>query len=134
MQKRVPRDRVWKDLEVHQGQGKLFDDSKCFFYITNDRKSSAAEIVTANNRCNQENLIEQHKNGVRALTAPLDNLESNWASMVIASLAWSLKAWAALLLPEHGRGARSTAREANAVADGLRYVPQRDDQYPGPDC
>jgi hypothetical protein len=95
---------VWKDLEVAQGQQNLFDDSKCFFYITNDRKSSAAQIVfKANDRCNQENLIEQHKNGVRALTAPLDNLDSNWAYMVIASLAWSLKAWAALLLPVHPR-------------------------------
>jgi hypothetical protein len=91
---------VWKDLEVYKGQRKLFDDAKCFFYITNDWKSSARQIVRdANQRCNQENLIEQHKNGVRALTAPLDNLESNWAHMVIASLAWSLKAWAALLLP-----------------------------------
>ena len=92
--------------EVTQGQQKLFDDSKCFFYITNKKKRecSAAQVVFgANDRCDQENLIEQHKNGVRALTAPLDNLESNWAYMVIASLAWSLKAWAALLLPVHPR-------------------------------
>ncbi|MEM9658949.1 MAG: IS1380 family transposase, partial [Planctomycetota bacterium] len=95
---------VWKDLEVHQGQAKLFDDAKCFFYITNDWESSPAEIVRhANARCNQENLIQQQKNGVRALTAPLDNLMSNWAYMVIASLAWSLKAWAALLVPVHPR-------------------------------
>jgi len=107
---------LWKDLEVHEGQGKLFDDSKCFFYITNDRKSSAAEIVfDANNRCNQENLIEQHKNGVRALTAPLDNLESNWAYMVIAALAWSLKAWAALLLPESPRWREKHQREKQTL-------------------
>ena len=36
---------VWKDLEVTQGQKKLFDDTKCFFYITNDRESSVEEIV-----------------------------------------------------------------------------------------
>ena len=96
---------VWKDLEVKQGQRKLFDDSLGFFYITNDRQSSAEEIVfKANARCNQENtVIEQLKNGVLSLTAPLDNLVSNWAYMVISSLAWSLKAWAALLLPEQGR-------------------------------
>ncbi len=83
-----------------KGQCKLFDDSRCFFYITNDWETPAKEIVfQANQRCNQENLIEQQKNGVHALTAPLDSLESNWAYMVIASLAWSLKAWAALLLP-----------------------------------
>jgi hypothetical protein len=91
---------VWKDLEVMKGQCKLFDKSRCFFYLTNDWKTSAKEIVfQANHRCNQENLIEQQKNGVHALTAPLDNLESNWAYMVIASLAWSLKAWASLLIP-----------------------------------
>ena len=32
---------VWKDLEVYQGQSKLFDDDRCFFYITNDWDSSA---------------------------------------------------------------------------------------------
>ena len=95
---------VWKDLEVRKGQRKLFDDSRCFFYITNDWKTPATEIVFhANDRCNQENLIEQQKNGVRSLTAPVDNLTSNWAYMVMASLAWSLKAWSALLLPEQGR-------------------------------
>ena len=60
-------------------------------------------VVKANGRCNQENLIEQQKNDVRSLTAPVDNLVSNWAYMVMASLAWSLKAWSALLLPEQGR-------------------------------
>lgn len=95
---------VWKDLEHHRGQQKLFDDTKCFFYITNDWDLPAEEVVFhANRRCHQENLIEQQKNGVRSLTAPLDNLNSNWAYMVIASLAWSLKAWSALLLPESGR-------------------------------
>ena len=95
---------VWKDLEVSQGQLKLFDQTRCFFYITNDRKRSAEQIVhRANDRCDQENLIQQQKSDVRALTAPLDSLESNWAYMVIASLAWSLKAWSALLLPEQGR-------------------------------
>jgi hypothetical protein len=95
---------VWKEIEISKGQLKLFDDSVCFFYITNDWESSAEQIVfRANDRCDQENLIEQGKNGVHALTAPLDNLISNWAYMVIASLAWSLKAWAALLVPVHGR-------------------------------
>ena len=95
---------VWKDLEVSRGQKKLFDKDRCFFYIANDRESPVEEIVfDANHRCNQENLIQQQKSDVRALTAPLDNLDSNWAYMVIASLAWSLKAWAALLLPVEGR-------------------------------
>lgn len=95
---------VWKDLGVTQGQRKLFDDSRCFFYITNDRDKPPEEIVfEANDRCDQENLVQQHKSGVRSLTAPVDTLVSNWAYMVMAGLAWSLKAWAALLLPETGR-------------------------------
>jgi hypothetical protein len=95
---------VWKELDVYQGQKRLFDDARCFFYITNDEEKSADQIVfDANHRCNQENLLAQLKGGVRSLTAPVDNLLSNWAYMVMGSLAWSLKAWAALLLPESGR-------------------------------
>jgi hypothetical protein len=96
---------VWKDLEVHRGQKKLFDDSRCFFYITNDWEKPAEEIVfEANGRCNQENLLAQLKGDARSLTAPVDSLLSNWAYMVMGSLAWSLKAWAALVLPDEGRG------------------------------
>lgn len=75
------------------------------FYITNDWKSSPAEIVfSANDRCDQENLIAQLKGGVRALCAPVDNLLSNWAYMVMTSLAWNLKAWMALWVqPRPGR-------------------------------
>lgn len=92
---------VCKNLEVFEGQTKLFDDTRCFFYITNDWDAPAADVVfEANDRCNQENHIEQLKNGVSALRAPLDSLESNWAYMVMAALAWSLKAWTALLLPD----------------------------------
>ena len=95
---------VRKNLSVEKGEQVLFDDIRYFFYITNDHKTPASEIVLlANRRCNQENLIEQLKNGARAMQMPLDNLVSNWAYMVMASLAWSLKAWFALLLPEHGR-------------------------------
>jgi hypothetical protein len=95
---------VWKELDVYCGQKKLFDDARCFFYISNDGKKSAEEVVfAANGRCNQENLLQQLKSGVRSLSAPVDSLLSNWAYMVMASLAWSLKAWAALLLPEEGR-------------------------------
>ena len=107
---------VWKDLEVTQGQLKLFDETRCFFYITNDWDKPPAEIVfEANDRCNQENLIQQHKSGVRSLTAPVDTLVSNWAYMVMAGLAWSLKAWAALLLPETGRWQDKHRREKRTL-------------------
>jgi len=89
-----------KKISVEKGQEKLFEEYVYFFYITNDRKSATEQIVfTANDRCDQENLIEQLKNGVGSMRNPLDNLHSNWAYMVMASLAWTLKAWCALLLP-----------------------------------
>ena len=89
-----------KKISVEKGQDKLFEEYRYFFYISNDRQSTAEEIVfLANDRCDQENLIEQLKNGVRAMRNPLDNLHSNWAYMVMSSLAWTLKAWCGLLLP-----------------------------------
>ena len=88
---------VRKNLTVEKGEILLYDDYQYFFYLTNDRESSAAEIVfQANQRCNQENLNAQLKSGVRALQAPVDNLESNWAYMVMVALGWNLKAWWAL--------------------------------------
>ncbi len=69
-----------------------------FFYITNDRRMSSEEVVFfANDRCNQENVIGQLKSGVNALRMPTDGLVSNWAYMVIAALAWNLKAWYGLV-------------------------------------
>ena len=59
----------------------------------------------ANDGCNQENLIEQLKNGVHELRMPVSPRVSNGAYMGMASLAWTLKAWLALLLPETGRWA-----------------------------
>jgi hypothetical protein len=93
-----------KDLTIEKGEVRLFDDYMYFFYLTNDWTSTPAEIVlAANQRCNQENLHAQLKGGVRALTAPVDNLESNWAYMVMTALAWNLKAWFALW-PTEGPG------------------------------
>jgi hypothetical protein len=95
---------VCKNLAVERGEKMLFDDLKYFFYITNYRSSPAEQIVpAANGRCNQENLIGQLKNGARAMEMPTGDLVSNWAYMVMASLAWTLKAWLALVLPEQGR-------------------------------
>ena len=95
---------VRKNLSVERGERRLFDDLRYFFYLTNDRTSSAEQLVlAANGRCHQENLIEQLKNGARAMNMPTGDLVSNGAYMVMASLAWTLKAWLALVLPEEGR-------------------------------
>jgi hypothetical protein len=105
-----------KNLSIEKGEAVLFDDIRYFFYITNDWDTPAEEIVfLANDRCNQENLIEQLKNGARALQMPVDDLVSNWAYMVMASLAWTLKAWLALLLPEEGRWAERYKAEKSTV-------------------
>lgn len=105
-----------KNLSVEKGEQRLFDDIRWFFYITNDHDKSAAEIVhDANQRCNQENLNAQLKGGAHAMTMPVDTLLSNWAYMIMASLAWTLKAWAALLLPETGRWAKKHRKEKRTL-------------------
>jgi hypothetical protein len=92
---------VRKDLKVNDPkQGRLFDDYVYFFYITNDEEAAAEDIVfSANDRCNQENQIAQLRS-LRALHAPVDTLLSNAAYMLMTALAWNLKAWLALSLPE----------------------------------
>ena len=46
---------------------------------------------------------------------PVDTLVSNGAYMVMAALAWTLKAWFALLLPISGRWAARHTAEKHAV-------------------
>jgi Transposase DDE domain group 1 len=105
-----------KRLATDKGQLRLFEEYRYFFFITNDDTMTAEEVVVmANQRCNQENLISQLKTGVYALTTPVDNLVSNWAYMVMASLAWSLKAWAALLTPETPRHAAKHRAEKQTL-------------------
>ena len=95
-----------KNLTVEKGARALFDDVKYFFYISNQTDLWPDGLVgRANGRCNQENLIEQLKNGAKAMEMPVGDLVSNWAYMVMASLAWTLKAWFALSLPDTGRWA-----------------------------
>ena len=86
---------VRKRLGIDEGQMRLFEEYRYLFYITNDTEMTAAEVVfSANDRCDQENLIAQLKSGgAHGATTPVDDLVSNWAYMVMASLAWSLKAW-----------------------------------------
>jgi len=113
---------VRKKIAVEKGQQLLFDKIEYFFYISNDWVSEADEIVfLANDRCDQENLLAQLHGGVRALRAPVDNLESNWAYMVMTALAWNLKAWWALKLPERpGRWQEKHRAEKHGVL-GLEF-------------
>src|SRR3954466_14708871 len=95
---------VRQTIQVEQGQARLFDEVRYRFYLTNDREGTPRALVfKANDRCDQENLIAQLKGGVHALRAAVDNLVSNRAYMVMTALAWNLKAWFALSVPEHPR-------------------------------
>ena len=93
-----------KNISVERGDNALFDEIRYFFYITNDKKMDALDVVReANRRCDQENIISELKSGVRSLHAPVNTLVANWAYMVMTSLAWTLKAWMALSLPVAAR-------------------------------
>ena len=107
---------VRKKLGIDRGQMRLFEEYRYFFYLTNDREMTAEQVVfSANDRCDQENLIARLKDGVHALTTPVDDLVSNWAYMVMAGLAWSLKAWGALLVPVAPRHAAKHAAEKRTL-------------------
>lgn len=98
-------------------QGMLFEDYRYFFYLSNlpkDQYSSQEIIYQSNHRCDQENVIAQLSQ-CRALHAPVDNLQSNWAYMVIMSLAWTLKAWVGLSIPIDGRWRERHEQERKRV-------------------
>jgi hypothetical protein len=106
---------VRKNITKEKGELRLHDEIRYFFYISNDWVSETDELVfAANERCHQENLIAQLANGCRALKAPVDNLNSNWAYMVMTALAWDLKAWWALSLPA-GLGRHRQAYRADQL-------------------
>jgi hypothetical protein len=101
---------------VEEGQMWLSEPGRYLFYLTNDRTTSASEVVfLANDRCDQESLIARLKSGVKALAMAADSLVSNRAYMAMAGLAWSPKAWAALLVPEHPRWAERHRAEGRSL-------------------
>jgi hypothetical protein len=61
-----------KNISKMKGESTLLDEIRYFFYITTRTDLSADEVVRcANERCDQENVFEQLKNGVNALRMPL---------------------------------------------------------------
>lgn len=87
-----------KTLMNKKGQQRLFEECRYLFYVTNTDLTPEEVVRESNERCDQENLIDQLKNGVNALRVPTYDLLSNWAYMVIAALAWTFKAWFGLTL------------------------------------
>jgi hypothetical protein len=106
-----------KKLVVEKGQLWPFQPDRFFFSITNDRTTPASEVVLlADDRCDREDLIARLKGGVKALAMPVGDLVSNGAYMVMGSLAWSLKAWSALVLPEGGRRSAKYREEKRSLS------------------
>jgi len=113
-----------KNITVEKGDLALFDDIRYFFYISNDRLMTPAEVVYfSNERCDHENDIEQLKNGVNAMRMPVDDLVSNWAYMVIAALAWNMKAWYGLLTPNKVLGKQIIRMEFKRFINTFIRVP-----------
>ena len=112
-----------KNISVQKGEQVLLEEVRYFFYITN-RKDRAEKIVgLANGRCDQENVSEQLKNGVNAMRMPVNDLVSNWAYMVIAALAWNLKAWYGLLVPNRERGIELVKMEFRRFLHAIMLLP-----------
>ena len=112
-----------KNISVQKGEQVLFEEVRYFFYITN-RKDKAEKIVgLANGRCDQENVIEQLKNGVNAMRMPVNDLVSNWAYMVMTALAWNLKAWYGLLVPNRERGIELVKMEFRRFLHAIMLLP-----------
>lgn len=58
---------VRKNISVEQGDQRLLDEIRYFFYLTNDHETEAAEVVfLANDRCNQDGTRAEERMDDRA--------------------------------------------------------------------
>jgi hypothetical protein len=115
---------VRKNISVIKGEEAMIDEVRYFFYITNMVDQTKEEMVRlANGRGDQENIIEQAKNGVRAMNMPVNDLVSNWAYMSMALLAWNLKAWYALILPDMEAGKEVAGMEMRRFLQQYLMLP-----------
>jgi hypothetical protein len=92
---------VRKNISRIRGEQALIDEIRYFFYFTTYPATThtPTQIVElAKDRCDQENIHGQLKSGLAALRAPVDDLHSNWAYMLIAALAWNIKSWHATMM------------------------------------
>ena len=113
-----------KNISHIKGEAMLFDEIRYFFYITTREDLTAAQIVElANGRCDQENVIEQLKNGVNAMRMPVNDLVSNWAYMVMAALSWNLKAWFAMMVSNKDRRTELLRMEFRRFQQAMILLP-----------
>ena len=98
------------------------NEIRYFFYITNLTGVPAHQIVRhANKRCNQENLIAQLK--THAIKTTGSTLQANWAWMAIASLAWTLKSWFALMADQPAERKRLLGMELRTFVNQFMAIP-----------
>ena len=115
---------VRKNLSRERGEHVLFDEVRYFFYITNIRDCGADAIVgEANQRCDQENLFGQFHSGMSTMRMPLDCLHANWAYLVMATLAWSFKAWYGLLIADADQSRRVVRMEYKQFLRSFIMIP-----------
>ena len=113
-----------KNISRARGEHALIEEIRYFFYITTRTDLTAEQVVQlANERCDQENVIEQLKNGVNALRVPLYDLVSNGAYMVIAALAWNLKSWFAMMMHRKSDRRAYIKMEFRRFINGIILIP-----------
>jgi hypothetical protein len=93
-----------QQVDISEGQKYLFTEYRDRFVITDIPRShmDPSEVICfAYGRCDQENIIEQFKNGIAAMRMPTGELLANGAFLMAGQLAWCLRSWlSALALPE----------------------------------
>jgi hypothetical protein len=108
-----------KRIETSEGQEVLFEAYHYRYVLTNIGRWSAGRVVEfAYGRCDQENVIEQLRNGIAAMRMPTGELVANSAFMLAAELAWNLRAWVSLL----GLGEETLRWEWKRFRQGFVYV------------
>lgn len=115
-----------KNISVLRGEDKLGDEIRYHFYVTNvpaDEMSAPEVVFQSNARCNQENVIKQLKGDVQAMRMPAGDLVANWAYMVIATLAFNLKAWMGLVLPKREGGGQLLRMTFRRFIHSLILIP-----------
>src|SRR6266550_552026 len=117
---------VGKNISRSKGEDVLIDEIRYFFYYTTytaDTHTAAQIVELANDRCDQENIIGQFKSGINALHAPVDDLHSNWAYMLIAALAWNIKSWHAMMMHRKDDRAGCIRMEFKRFLDTVSRIP-----------
>jgi hypothetical protein len=113
-----------KRIGVSRGQAQLFNTYKYFFYITNISDKTPEELVRLiRGRCNHENRIEQMANGVRALKMPAAEFNANWAYMLIGALAWNMKAYIGLIIPDRKKSSEILRCEFKRFQNAMINIP-----------